>query len=73
MAAIHAVLCVVVSLMCLVVGQDCPGYVAYNVEQGSTGLRADLYLAEPPCNVFGMDLPNLTLTVEYQSCAEFAY
>ena len=46
---------------------DCPGYAATNVQQSSSGLTADLYLAGAPCNVYGTDLPNLTLTVEYQS------
>ena len=47
---------------------ECPGYIASNVQQSSTGLTADLQLAGPACNVYGTDLPNLTLTVEYQTC-----
>jgi N-terminal barrel of NtMGAM and CtMGAM, maltase-glucoamylase len=47
---------------------DCPGYTASNVQQSSTGLTADLQLAGPACNIYGTDLPNLTLTVEYQAC-----
>lgn len=53
---------------CLVQGQQsCPGYTASNVQQSGTGLTADLTLAGDACNVYGLDLPNLTLTVEYQS------
>jgi len=51
-----------------VLGQEsCPGYSASNVQQTGSGLTADLALAGEACNVFGTDLPNLTLTVEYQS------
>lgn len=54
----------------LVAGQDittCPGYSASNVQQNANGLTADLTLAGEACNAYGTDLPNLTLTVEYQS------
>ena len=46
---------------------SCPGYTASNVQQTAAGLTADLTLAGPACNVYGTDLANLTLTVEYQS------
>jgi hypothetical protein len=46
---------------------ECPGYTATNIQQSSTGLTANLQLAGPGCNVYGTDLPNLTLTVEYQT------
>lgn len=46
----------------------CPGYAASNVQQNANGLTADLTLAGEACNAYGTDLPNLTLTVEYQSC-----
>jgi alpha-glucosidase len=46
---------------------ECPGYTAASVQQTSNGLTADLQLAGPACNVYGTDLPNLTLTVEYQT------
>ena len=46
---------------------SCPGYTASNVKQSSTGITADLHLAGKPCDVYGTDLPNLTLTVEYQT------
>lgn len=54
----------------LVAGQNtttCPGYSASNVQQNANGLTADLTLAGEACNAYGNDLPNLTLTVEYQS------
>lgn len=54
----------------LVAGQNtstCPGYSASNVQQNGNGLTADLTLAGEACNAYGTDLPNLTLTVEYQS------
>lgn len=51
-----------------VLGQEsCPGYSASNVQQSGSGLTADLTLAGEACNAYGTDLPNLTLTVEYQS------
>lgn len=47
---------------------ECPGYTANNIQQSSTGLTADLRLAGQACNVYGTDLPNLRLTVDYQTC-----
>ncbi|QIW98810.1 hypothetical protein AMS68_004328 [Peltaster fructicola] len=46
---------------------SCPGYKASNVQQSDSGLTADLTLAGTACNVYGTDLTDLTLTVEYQS------
>ncbi|KAL6718544.1 hypothetical protein ACLMJK_004636 [Lecanora helva] len=46
---------------------DCPGYVASNIVQTSSGLAADLTLAGPGCNVYGYDLGELKLLVEYQT------
>ena len=46
---------------------DCPGYAASNVHQTDNGLTADLHLAGSACNLYGTDLRNLTLTVEYQT------
>ena len=52
----------------LALGQaECPGYAASNVQETDNGLTTDLSLAGQACNVFGTDLPNLTLTVEYQA------
>lgn len=46
---------------------DCPGYRATDVKTTANGLSAKLTLAGNPCNVFGTDLEDLTLTVEYQT------
>ena len=46
---------------------SCPGYTASNVQTTSSGLTADLALAGKACNVYGTDLEDLTLTVEYQA------
>ena len=52
------------------VAQDlCPGYTASNVETSSTGLTASLSLAGDACNVYGTDIHDLVLTVEYQTNA----
>ena len=45
----------------------CPGYIAQNVSQTSTGLTARLKLAGSACNIYGTDLDNLILSVEYQT------
>jgi alpha-glucosidase len=47
--------------------KTCPGYSASNVQQTANGLTANLNLAGPACNIYGTDLRNLTLSVEYQS------
>lgn len=46
---------------------QCPGYAASNVQQTEHGLTAELFLAGAACDLYGIDLPNLTITVEYQS------
>ncbi|KAI1267994.1 putative alpha-glucosidase [Xylariaceae sp. FL1019] len=46
---------------------SCPGYKATNIKTTSTGLTAKLTLAGTACDVFGSDLDDLTLTVEYQT------
>ncbi|KAI0004052.1 glycoside hydrolase family 31 protein [Xylariaceae sp. FL0662B] len=45
----------------------CPGYKAFNVEEKSNGLTADLILAGQACNVYGTDIEALSLVVEYQA------
>ncbi|KAI8232930.1 putative alpha/beta-glucosidase agdC [Colletotrichum sp. SAR 10_96] len=45
----------------------CPGYQASNVQTSSNGLTAQLSLAGEPCDAYGTDLKDLTLTVEYQT------
>lgn len=46
---------------------SCPGYAATNIQQSSRGLTADLNLGGAACNVYGTDLTNLKLLVEYQT------
>lgn len=46
---------------------SCPGYSASNVRRGSERITADLRLAGDACDIYGRDLPNLRLLVEYQT------
>jgi alpha-glucosidase len=46
---------------------DCPGYRASDVKTTANGLSAKLTLAGTPCIIYGTDLEDLTLTVEYQT------
>lgn len=46
---------------------ECPGYTASDVVTTDNGLTAQLTLAGPACNSYGIDLENLTLLVEYQT------
>ncbi|KAB5511529.1 glycosyl hydrolases family 31-domain-containing protein [Coniochaeta sp. 2T2.1] len=46
---------------------DCPGYKAFNVKKGCSSVTADLKLAGSACNVYGDDIPDLKLLVEYQT------
>lgn len=45
----------------------CPGYKASNVQKSDTGLTADLTLAGEACGVYGDDVRELRLGVEYQT------
>ncbi|KAI1765057.1 glycoside hydrolase family 31 protein [Hypoxylon sp. FL1150] len=45
----------------------CPGYKASNVKTTSSGLTADLTLAGEACDVYGYDIQDLLLVVEYQA------
>lgn len=45
----------------------CPGYNARNVRTNGGSLTADLILAGQACNVFGEDLPALSLRVDYET------
>ncbi|KAL1964558.1 hypothetical protein VTN77DRAFT_6855 [Rasamsonia byssochlamydoides] len=46
----------------------CPGYKASNIQTNDGAVvSADLNLAGPACNVYGADLDNLKLVVEYQT------
>ncbi|KAF2025355.1 alpha-glucosidase-like protein [Setomelanomma holmii] len=46
---------------------QCPGYTASNVQTSGSTITADLALAGTACNVYGTDLTNLKLLVEYQT------
>lgn len=45
----------------------CPGYKASNVKDDGATVTANLELAGASCNVYGQDLVNLKLKVEYQT------
>jgi alpha-glucosidase len=45
----------------------CPGYKATKQWETRSGFYAELSLAGPACNVYGTDLPDLKLEVEYQT------
>jgi alpha-glucosidase len=55
------------SLARSVAAQDCPGYSASNVDKSDYGLTADLTLAGDACNLYGDDIKDLRLIVEYQT------
>lgn len=46
---------------------SCPGYVATKQYETKSGFYADLSLYGDACNVYGVDLPELRLEVEYQT------
>ena len=46
---------------------NCPGYTASKVTTTESSLSADLTLAGTACNVYGDDLKDLKLLVEYQT------
>ncbi|KAF2720440.1 glycoside hydrolase family 31 protein [Polychaeton citri CBS 116435] len=45
----------------------CPGYKAGNVKKTEHGFTASLTLAGSPCNVYGTDIEDLTLSIDVQS------
>lgn len=45
----------------------CPGYTASNVVQNPYGFSASLSLAGKACNVYGTDVDNLSLDVQFQN------
>lgn len=51
--------------------EDCPGYTASNVVDTDGTLTADLSLSGDACNIYGTDLPDLKLLVEYQTGMSF--
>ncbi|KAJ5883535.1 alpha/beta-glucosidase agdC [Penicillium subrubescens] len=46
---------------------DCPGYKVVNVREKDHSFEADLTIAGDHCDVYGTDLENLKLFVEYQT------
>ncbi|KAG1730127.1 glycosyl hydrolases family 31-domain-containing protein [Suillus paluster] len=46
---------------------DCPGYTLGSLQDSDIGLTAQLTLAGPACNAFGLDISDLTIEVIYQS------
>lgn len=48
---------------------DCPGYALSNVQSQGSSITADLTLAGDGCNIYGNDLTDLKLQVEYQTGA----
>lgn len=46
--------------------ENCLGYSASHVRQSFNGLVADLTLIGSPCNIYGDDIKNLKLQVDYQ-------
>lgn len=47
--------------------ESCPGYTASNVQDTGSKVTANLALAGTACNVYGEDLTDLRLEVEYQT------
>lgn len=47
--------------------ESCPGYKARNVRDDGVRVTADLALAGTACNVYGDDLVDLKLEMEYQT------
>lgn len=47
--------------------ENCPGYSASNVQNEGSRLTADLSLAGTPCNVYGDDIIDLRLEVQYET------
>lgn len=50
----------------------CPGYKASDAQEDDRGLTATLTLAGDACNVYGNDVEELTLKVEYQAQGRLA-
>ncbi len=69
LAALHVLYstCIFLGLAETTFVNECPGYKATNVQQGTGKLTADLHIAGDSCNVFGTDLHDLKLLVEYQT------
>ncbi|KZO90710.1 glycoside hydrolase family 31 protein [Calocera viscosa TUFC12733] len=46
---------------------DCIGYTVNSVQETDSGVQAQLQLAGTACNAFGVTIPNLTLSVTYET------
>ncbi|PVH99466.1 glycoside hydrolase family 31 protein [Periconia macrospinosa] len=46
---------------------SCPGYAASNIQDNGAKVTADLTLAGSACNLYGTDVENLKLEVDYQT------
>ena len=60
---------VVATSASVVSAAPCPGYKATSVSQTTPGLTAALQLAGTACDIYGQDLKDLVLNVEYQTSA----
>ncbi|KAK6866091.1 alpha-glucosidase [Apiospora arundinis] len=61
-----------IALYCSVIGvyanpDNCSGYFASKIVEGPSSFQAELHLISPGCSIFGSDLPNLQIHVEYQT------
>ena len=62
-----------VAILSLVAGtyaaspSDCPGYSVSNIIEAGGTLTADLKLTGDACDIYGTDLVDLKLLVEYQT------
>ena len=50
----------------------CPGYKSSGLTENERGLSATLTLAGAPCNAYGTDVEELSLSVEYQAQGRLA-
>jgi alpha-glucosidase len=46
---------------------SCPGYKASDVHTSQNSLTATLALAGAPCNIYGTDIEDLVLSVQYET------
>jgi alpha-glucosidase len=47
------------------------GYTLGSLQESDIGLTAQLTLAGPACNAFGLDISDLTIEVTYQSLSTY--
>lgn len=61
-----------IALYCSFIGvyarpDNCPGYSASKAVRDPSSFQAELHLIGPGCSIFGPDLPQLGIRVEYQT------